>query len=53
MAKLTKVMTTKGTFSRRNILDPTESRSPSVTVSTPKCFGRLAIQLWKTAGGSG
>jgi hypothetical protein len=29
MAKLTKVMTTKGTFSRRNILDPTESRSPS------------------------
>ena|SRR6266576_2260914 len=39
MAKLTKVMTTKGTFSRRNILDPTESRSPSVTVS----------RLWKRA----
>jgi len=27
MAKLTNVMTTRGTFSRRNIVDPTESRS--------------------------
>ena len=48
MAKLTKVMTTSGTFSRRNIQPPRISFTIQVTVSKPKCFGRLATQLWKT-----
>jgi hypothetical protein len=53
MTKLTKVMITSGTFSRRNIADPTESGSPSSYRFEAEMFWPLATQLWKTPGARG